>query len=45
VEKYIPRSTGKAFNRFEKFNEIISVATFLKRPETNQAGEHRERGV
>jgi len=29
--KYIPRSTGKAFNQFEKFNEISSVATFLQR--------------
>jgi len=34
VEKYIPKSTGKAFNQFEKFNEISSVATFLKRPKT-----------
>jgi len=34
VEKFIPRSTGKACNQFKKFNEITSVAMFLKRPKT-----------
>jgi len=40
LEKFIPRSkpTGKAFrpNQFEKFNEISSVATFLKRTTDSQ---------
>ena len=37
VEKFIPMSAREAHNQFEKFNEISSGATFLKRPKTKLA--------